>query len=122
MEIVEWPGGEPIDLDLAAPTDEFNRVTRGATFLSLTEPVDLAEMAAVPWFSTACLGRTEDEDLSDEKFEQAPWVQFVTGPARFKNGHWCLPIYEQPSEGEEWDHHIGKLRARGFNSRYSDAK
>jgi hypothetical protein len=120
VEVVEWPGGAPIEVDLSLPADEFEKVYRGAVnSIPLDESLALADMAAVPWFSTAYLGRMEDDDLSDEEAEKAPQFRCVTGPARFKNNEWYLPIYDDPDEGEEWEHHIAKLRARGFEPRFS---
>lgn len=87
VDIVEWPGGEPSAeaIDLLLPGQLFDKVRRGAASVPLSEPVDLAAMAAVPWYSLL-LVRPEDDDA------QPTW-RLVTGPARYKKSGWSLPVY-----------------------------
>jgi len=88
IQVVEWPGGEPrsenIQVELSA--DAFTKVYRGACSIPLPEPVPLAEMAAIPWYSQVTVRRKGAGE--SESFD------VLTGPARYGRGGWYLPIWE----------------------------
>lgn len=87
VEIVEWPGGEPAKdaIEIALPQAAFDKVRRGATSVPLPAKVDLAKMAAVPWYSLLAV-RPEGDD-------EAPTWRLVSGPARYKKTGWSLPVF-----------------------------
>ena len=87
VEIVEWPGGEPAatEIEIPLPRAAFDKVRRGATSVPLPTSVDLAKMAAVPWYSLL-LVRPEGEDA-------VPTWRLVTGPARYRKANWYLPVH-----------------------------
>lgn len=117
VQIVEWPGGEPrpkgfeVQLSKAA----FDKVRRGATSISLEEPVSLAEMAAVPWMSLVTVREMGNEDQ--------PPFRILTGPARYKKGGWYLSIYEdikQDRPDGQIPRRVQELRKSwGFASRHT---
>ncbi len=87
VEIVEWPGGEPAksEIEIRLPRAAFDKVRRGATSVPLPAKVDLAKMAALPWYSLL-LVRPEGEDA-------LPTWRLVTGPARYRKASWYLPVH-----------------------------
>ena len=88
VEIVEWPGGEPAAKEIAVALSRpaFDKVRRGAASVPLPAPVDLAKMAAVPWYSLLAV-RPDDEGA-------APTWRLVTGPAQYRKSGWALPVYD----------------------------
>jgi hypothetical protein len=115
VQVVEWPGGQPdLELELEVPRSAFDKLCRAARTIPLEEPVAVAQMAAVPWFSLVCVSQRE----SDEEES----LLLVTGPARYKSG-WYLPVYEEifgDMSDSEITSHIRELRERcGFDTRAS---
>jgi hypothetical protein len=86
IEIVEWPGGEPaLDVAVALPGPQFEKVRRGAKSIPLPEDASVVEMAALPWYSTVRVS-SEDEDSE-------PSWRLISGPARYQRAGWYLPVY-----------------------------
>jgi hypothetical protein len=86
VEVVEWPGGDPVSLDVVLPRAAFNKVRRGARGIPLAEPVDLARVAAVPWGSLVAV-RSDDDPA-------VPTWRVLTGPARHGPRGWFLPVLD----------------------------
>jgi hypothetical protein len=55
VEIVEWPGGEPRQIDLEVTAQVFASVRKGRMTVPLGKQPDLAEVAGLPWCSIATL-------------------------------------------------------------------
>jgi hypothetical protein len=55
IEIVEWPGGEPKQIDLDVTPKVIAAVSKGRMTVPLNKQVDLAEVAGLPWCSIATL-------------------------------------------------------------------
>jgi hypothetical protein len=86
IEVVEWPGGEPaLDVAVALPGPQFEKVRRGAKSIPLPEDSSIADLAALPWYSTV---RVRPEDDGD-----APSWRLMSGPARYQTAGWYLPVY-----------------------------
>jgi hypothetical protein len=84
-QVAEWPGGEP-DLDgfeVQVPAPVFGKLRRPKSIPLGAAPV--AEFAGLPWGSLAVVSRDSDD-------EPYPFA-VVTGPARYKDGGWYLPIF-----------------------------
>jgi hypothetical protein len=79
VEIIEWPGGEPTSLEFLVPDTLLKQARSGRRSLPLSEPVDMATFAALPWYS--CVKLKSDQDS----------LQFLSGPAIFSRGRWHLP-------------------------------
>ena len=82
LQIVEWPGGEPLDdLKITVSADAFSRLKRGAKSILLTEPVSLANVAGIPWYSTAEIQPSGMTNAGRD---------VLTGPAKYdrKSGWW----------------------------------
>jgi hypothetical protein len=109
-QVVEWPGGEPRqeNLHVQLSEDAFEKVRRGATSIPLEEPVSLAQMAAVPWYSVVA--------VSQKAQGKTPPFLLFTGPARYRKGGWYLPIYENIDpelSADDIRTHAQELRKRG---------
>ncbi|MBA2389236.1 MAG: hypothetical protein H0V67_03170 [Geodermatophilaceae bacterium] len=85
FEVIEWPGGDPTKdaIDLKTNAARFGKIRAGAVSIPIDEPLPLAEMAAIPWYS---LCRVYGQDDSDE-------LLFLTGPVCYKKSGWYLPMY-----------------------------
>lgn len=80
VEIVEWPGGTPRQIDLDVPPQVFAAVRKGRMTVPLGEQPKLAEVAGLPWCSVATL-RSNGEKLHR-----------IVGPAIRQKDHWSLPV------------------------------
>ena len=61
VEIVEWPGGEPKQIDLDVTPKVFAAVSKGRVTVPLGNEPDLAEIAGLPWCSIATLRSKGDK-------------------------------------------------------------
>ncbi len=86
VEVVEWPGGEPRQIDLDMTPQVFAAVRKGRMTAPLGKQPDLAEVAGLPWCSVATL-RSNGEKLHR-----------VVGPAIRQPDQWVLPILFHDSE------------------------
>ena len=80
VEIVEWPGGEPRQFDLDVTPQVFAAVRKGRMTVPLGGGSGLAEVAGLPWCSTATL------QAKGEKLHR------VVGPAISQTTGWALPV------------------------------
>lgn len=92
VEIVEWPGGEPSQIDLDVTPQVFASVRKGRMTVPLGERPALAEVAGLPWCSIATL------QAKGEKPHR------VVGPAISQTTGWALPVlycFFDPATGVE---------------------
>lgn len=90
IEIVEWPGGEPTQIDLDVPFKDFAAVKKGRMTVPLGDRPDLAKVGGLPWCSIATL------HSCGEKLHR------VVGPAISQTTGWVLPVlfcYLDPATG-----------------------
>jgi hypothetical protein len=80
VEIVEWPGGEPRQIDLDVTPKDFNAVKKGRMTVPLGDQPDLAEVGGLPWGSVATL------HSGGEKLHR------IVGPAISQTTGWALPV------------------------------
>jgi hypothetical protein len=80
VQIVEWPGGKPIQKNLDVSPQVFAAVKKGRMTVPLGERPDLAEGAGLPWCSIATL-HSDGETLHR-----------VVGPAISQSSGWALPV------------------------------
>ena len=73
------------DLEVRLPREAFDKVRRGAASIPLEEPVSLADLAAIPWYSLARVRPNDDTDV--------PTWRLITGPARYRKEGWYLPVF-----------------------------
>lgn len=86
--IVEWPGGEPKQIDLNLTPKDFAAVRNGRWTVPLGKQPDLAEVAGLPWGSIATL------HSGSEKLHR------MVGPASLHKNGWALPVlffYNDPT-------------------------
>ena len=81
VKIEEWPGGKPIEIDLDVTPEDFAAVKRGRWSVPLSDDVDLARFAGLPWCSVATL-HSGDEMLYR-----------IVGPAIHQTTGWVFPIW-----------------------------
>jgi hypothetical protein len=81
VEIVEWPGGEPKQIELNVTPQVFAAVRKGRMTVPLGSGPNLAEVAGLPWCSIATL-QTKGEKLHR-----------VVGPAISQTTGWALPVF-----------------------------
>jgi hypothetical protein len=112
VEIVEWPGGEPRQIDLDVTPQVFAAVRKGRMTVPLAERSALAVIAGLPWCSIATL--------------QANGVRLhrVVGPAICQPSGWALPVlycFFDPTTGlHEYEEEAEKLR-KGWGLRPAEA-
>lgn len=106
IEVVEWPGGDPSQLDLPIDNKSFNDLLRGKLSIP-TGRMALGESAGIAWASNATISADGQH------------VKAVIGPAQFRRQAWQLPVfvwgedYTQPEIQRE----AAKVRkANGFEA------
>lgn len=108
-EIVEWPGGEPKQIDVTVTVQVLAAVRKGRMTVPLGKQPDLAEVGGLPWCSIATLHSDSQE------------LHRVVGPAIGQKDQWVLPVLYQffdPATGlVEYGKEAEKLRrGLGLNS------
>lgn len=102
IEIVEWPGGEPKQIDLDVSSKDFTAVKKGRMTVPLGKRPDLAAVGGLPWGSIATL------HWGGEKLHR------VVGPAISQTTGWALPVlfcYLDPATGlSEYKKEAEKVR------------
>jgi hypothetical protein len=102
VEIVEWPGGEPKQIELNVTPQVLAAVRRGRMTVPVGERPALAEDAGLPWCSIATL-QANGESLHR-----------VVGPAICQPSGWALPVlywFFDPATGlGEYQKEAEKLR------------
>ncbi|MCY2987435.1 MAG: hypothetical protein NTY19_06160 [Planctomycetota bacterium] len=83
LEIVEWPGGKPNQLEFDLAPAMFRSVINGRKRIPLPTGTELGELGGPPWGSVATF-RNDDQK-----------VHRLVGPASWHTGQWCLPVYWQ---------------------------
>ena len=86
LEVVEWPGGHPVRIDLEVTSRDFAAVRKGRRTVPLREPVDLAAVAGLPWCSVATLHSGEGT------------MHRIVGPAISQTSGWALPVLNGSSD------------------------
>jgi hypothetical protein len=102
IEIVEWPGGEPKQIDLDVTPQVFATVRKGRMTVPLGNQPNLAEVARLPWCSIATIRSTGHT------------LHRVVGPAIRQKDQWALPVlfqFVEPDTGlREYQQEAVKLR------------
>jgi hypothetical protein len=112
VEVVEWPGGEPRQIDLDVTPHVLTAVRRGRMTVPLGKQPDLAVVAGLPWCSVATLRSDGDK------------LHRVVGPAIRRPDQWVLPVlclFFDPATGvAEHEKEAGNLR-KGWGLRPAEA-
>jgi len=87
VEIVEWPGGEPKQIDLKVTPEVYASVRKGRMTVPLGKQPDLAVVAGLPWGSIATVHSTGDK------------LYRIVGPAIWQTSGWVLPVFPTDAEG-----------------------
>ena len=90
LEIIEWPGGDPLEMNVEAPKTAIAALSRGLKYIPIGNRVDLARLGSVPWGSTVNLQNGSQSE------------PFVTGPACFQVSQWYLPVLNLDDEVDRW--------------------
>lgn len=104
IEIVEWPGGKPTQIDLEVSSKEFAAFQKGRMSVPLDklEHNDLAEVSGLPWCSVATLHSSGGN------------LHRIVGPAISQAAGWALPVLgglSDPATGlREYEKAARKLR------------
>jgi hypothetical protein len=83
VELCEWPGGDPVPLDLDVDSHAFRSIEKGLMAIPLPVNIPLKRAGAIPWCSVATLhgeGRA---------------VHRIVGPTVWRHAQWCLPVMHQ---------------------------
>jgi hypothetical protein len=83
VQVVEWPGGEPMQIDLDVTPQVFAAVRKGRMTVPLGKQPNLAEVAGLPWCSIATLHSNGHK------------LHRVIGPAIRQPDQWVLPVLFQ---------------------------
>jgi hypothetical protein len=78
VEIIEWPGGEPISMELYVADKVIKQLREGRRYVPLPEPVDIAKYAALPWYSPVKLKSERDS------------IHILSGPLIYSWQRWQL--------------------------------
>jgi hypothetical protein len=113
VEVVEWPGGEPNQIDLDVTPQVFAAMRKGRMTVPLGKQPNLAEVAGLPWCSVVTLHSHPDKLLR------------VVGPAIRQPDKWVLPVlhlaFDPATNLAEYDKEAQKLReALGLEPTRSD--
>jgi hypothetical protein len=81
VEVVEWPGGDPRQIDLDVTPQVFAAVKRGRMTVPLDKQADLAVVAGLPWGSIATV------------YSDGEKLHRVVGPAFWQTDKWSLPVF-----------------------------
>src|ERR1019366_7841735 len=87
VEIVEWPGGEPKEIDLDVTPEVFASVRKGRMTVPLGQQPDLAVVAGLPWGSIATVHSAGNK------------LYRIVGPAIWQTDKWSLPVFPTDAEG-----------------------
>ena len=87
VEIVEWPGGEPRQIDLDVTPQVFASVRKGRMTVPLGEHARLGQVAGLPWGSIATVHSAGDQ------------LYRIVGPAIWQTDKWSLPVFPTDAEG-----------------------
>jgi hypothetical protein len=99
VEIVEWPGGKPKQIDLDVTPKVFTSVRNGRKTVPLGEMTDLAQLGGLPWGSIATVHSTGDK------------LYRIVGPASWQTDKWSLPVFPTDAEGlAEYETEAARLR------------
>ena len=99
VEIVEWPGGEPKQIDLNVTPEVFASVRKGRMTVPLGKQPDLAVVAGLPWGSIATVHSAGNK------------LYRIVGPAIWQTDKWSLPVFPRVAEGLlECEMEAAKLR------------
>ncbi len=105
IEVIEWPGGEPITAKLSLPQKKL-RELRGRKSIPLGPALPPPKWCGLPWGSRVTV-HCSDGDL-----------HVVSGPASVSCGEWQLPVLERLSIEDAWKTSAEKVRAHfGLNGR-----
>lgn len=102
VEVVEWPGGEPKQIDLNVTPQVFDAVRKGRMTVPLGKQTDLAEVAKLPWCSIATL------QSNGKKLHR------IVGPAIRQKDQWVWPVlyldFDPATSLTEYEKEAPKLR------------
>ena len=87
VEIVEWPGGEPSQIDLDVTPQVFAAVRKGRMTVPLGKQPNLAVVAGLPWGSIATVRSSGDK------------LYRIVGPAIWQTDKWSLPVFPTDADG-----------------------
>src|ERR1019366_9161049 len=87
VEIVEWPGGEPKEIDLDVTPEVFASVRKGRMTVPLGQQPDLAVVAGLPWGSIATVHSAGNK------------LYRIVGPAIWQTEKWSLPVFLSDADG-----------------------
>jgi hypothetical protein len=87
VEIVEWPGGEPRQIDLEVTPQLFASVKRGRMTVPLEGNLNLAEVAGLPWGSIGTIHSAGDKLIR------------IVGRAIWQKDKWALPVFPANADG-----------------------
>jgi len=80
VEVVEWPGGQPKEIDLDVSGQVYAAVRKGRKTVPLGHPSNLAEFAGLPWCSKVTLHSNGSS------------LQRFVGPVIWQKDQWALPV------------------------------
>ena len=80
IQVVEWPGGEPKNIEMEVKPKVFDVIKKRRINIPLPKDYDLAGMAGLPWGTVATF-RCNDQQLHR-----------IVGPVIRQKGKWALPV------------------------------
>ena len=99
VEIVEWPGGEPVQIDVGVTPDVFASVRRGRKTVPLEGTIDVAQVGGLPWGSIATVRSGHEQ------------IQRIVGPAIWQTDKWSLPVFPTDAAGTpDYEREAARLR------------
>jgi hypothetical protein len=88
LEVVEWPGGKPQFIKESTSTDMIRKIRKGRVNFPLPKKPSLRKYGAIPWGSLVALSAGAEQ------------FTFISGPAKFVNNDWALPVKILPESTE----------------------
>jgi hypothetical protein len=100
LEVIEWPGGEPSEIEIKVSPDDFKKILNGKNSIPVSVKGDLQNYAGLALGSLARV-LTDDES-----------ALIVVGSVKFQSDKWVLPILWFPENQSiaKWKKEAAKIR------------
>jgi hypothetical protein len=89
LEVVEWPGGNPSEVELEVSKTDFTKIIKGQKSIPIDNTKKLASYAGLAWGSIA---KVESNGNSHK---------VIIGPVKFQSKKWVLPVVDEDVYGPQ---------------------
>jgi hypothetical protein len=83
VQVIEWPGGEPIEIDRTVSPEILDAARQGKMAVDLGPGSPSSTLLSLPWYSIVTLRSGNDR------------LTMLCGPAKYRRHEWCLPVQDR---------------------------